>query len=100
MPETAASVFPDLAPAARLKLSFCSNEKRDNVPGVVSRAAKGTPDRGSERSEVALPLERRHDHRAELEVLAHADQLPCIAMDEKRLKQKLHKNRFSLTNYE
>ena len=41
-------------------------------PGVISRAAKGTPDRGPEGGEVALALERRHYHRPELEVLTQS----------------------------
>ena len=45
------------------------------APGVISRAAKGTPHRGSEGGEVALALERRHYHRPELEVLTQSSGL-------------------------
>ena len=31
MTETAAPIFPDLAPAARIQLYFCSNEKRNHL---------------------------------------------------------------------
>ena len=50
-------------------LNFVQSPRRKRPPGVISRAAKGAPDRGPEGGEVALPLERRHYHCPELEVL-------------------------------
>ena len=75
MPDTAAPVFPDLAPATIFFFSyfdvyyFSAAIFRSVAPGVISRAAKGAPHRGPEGGEVALPLERRHYHCPELEVL-------------------------------
>lgn len=70
MTKTASPVFPDLAPAA---ISFVQSPMRKKPPGVISRTAKGAPDRGPERGEVALSLERRHYHRPELEVLTQSN---------------------------
>ena len=81
MADTAAPVFPDLAPATIFFFSyfnvyyFSAAIFGSVAPGVISRAAKGTPHRGSEGGEVALALERRHYHRPELEVLTQSSGL-------------------------